>query len=219
MYDKFFVISCTMSGVTSIVNNYRVIKKETKTKFRNEKINNKQINLKEIEKGSIFKVPTSLPLDDIQNVINESRKYNSLFVFIYRQNFFAKALAWYDWHVDNKTLDVKYISKWIKGVRLVETNVYNLLNRSNVDFKTLTYEDIYINSYDVMIEKLKVLNLNIDKKTAKLFRYTRLYNTTDNTLNGKYNWKPELDIHRDKPGFDICYDLLCDERIEFNETA
>ena len=215
MYDKFFVIGCTMSGVTSIVNNYRVLKNETKTKFRNEKINNKEINFNEIKKGSIFKVPASLPLDDIQNVINESRKYNSLFIFIYRQNFFEKALAWYDWHVDNKTLDVKYISNWIDTVKKTETNVYNLLSESNVDLKTLTYEDIYINSYDVMIEKLKLFDLNINKETAKLFRYTRIYNTTDNTLNGNYKWKPEIDIHKHKLGFDICYDMLCDERIEF----
>lgn len=219
MCDKFFVISCTVSGGSSLVNNYRIIKKEPKTKFRNEKINNKKINFEEIEKGSIFKVPASLPINDLQSIIKESKKFNSLFVYIYRENFFEKALAWYSWHINKISLDVNYISKWIKEVKKTETAAYNLLVDSNVNFKVITYEDIYENDYNIMIEKLKIINLDLDIETAKLFRHTRLAITPDVKLNGKYNWKPELDIHRDKPGFDICYDLLYDERIKFNETA
>ena len=81
-----------------------------------------------------------------------------------------------------------------------------------VDVELITYEDLYVNNYNTMIEKLKIFDLDIDIDTAKLVRYT---NNKQKTLNGKYNWKPEIDIHKDKPGFDICYNLLSDERIEY----
>lgn len=222
MYNKFFVVGCTMSGVSSLVNNYRILKNESKARLR-DKNSNKLIKLNEIEKGSIFKLPSTMNVDDIKLIINESKKYKSLFVFVYRKNLFEKAIAWYSSHVDNNQLDVSFINNWIDNIRISETEIFKLLVNSKVKLKLLTYEDVYVNDYSIMINELKHLNLHLDLETAELFRYSKVPgnselpgNSSDyKTLNGNFRFKPEIDIHKSKPGFDTCYDLLCDERIEY----
>lgn len=194
-----------MSGVSSIVHNYRKLKNQTRVKI------SKVSDLHLIKNNSIHKFQTKFLKENFDNIIKESKKHNSKFVMIYRKNLFEKALAWYDHHVNNEILDVIFINSWIEDVKIKETEVYNMY-KDVVDVELITYEDLYVNNYNTMIEKLKIFDLDIDIDTAKLVRYT---NNKQKTLNGKYNWKPEIDIHKDKPGFDICYNLLSDERIEY----
>lgn len=199
-----------MSGVSSIVHNYRKLKNENRSllKGRNKL---RSLDYSVLDDSSIHKLQTKMFYKHKESILDVSKQYDSTFVFIYRQNLFEKALAWYDHHVVNDSLDPIYIKNWLNEIKIHETKVFNYF-KDKVDLFTITYENVYVDSYDIMINTLKILNLDLDYKTAELFRYT---NTKAETLDGKYNWKPELDIHRNKPGFDICYDMLCDERITF----
>ena len=99
----FFVIGCTMSGVSSIVHNYRKLKNQTRVKI------SKVSDLHLIKNNSIHKFQTKFLKENFDNIIKESKKHNSKFVMIYRKNLFEKALAWYDHHVNNEILDVIFI--------------------------------------------------------------------------------------------------------------